>query len=110
VAPSLPNYGFSQGVSKRGFAAAQYAEVCHKLMLELGYDQYVTQGGDWGYMITRALGGCIRKASHINFLRPKQPVYGKNPFLALQHSLISKTKTALREQYGLPKKALVGVL
>lgn len=40
VAPSLPNFGFSQGVKKRGFGLAQYAEVCHKLMLKLGYKQY----------------------------------------------------------------------
>jgi hypothetical protein len=49
VAPSLPNFGFSQGVSKRGFTLAQYAETCHKLMLKLGYTEYVTQGGDWGF-------------------------------------------------------------
>ena len=40
VAPSLPNFGFSDGVKKRGFALKQYAETCHKLMLQLGYDQY----------------------------------------------------------------------
>lgn len=40
VAPSLPNFAFSQGVKKRGFGIAQYAEVCHKLMLKLGYKQY----------------------------------------------------------------------
>jgi len=45
VAPSLPNFGFSSGVKTRGFALAQYAETCHKLMLQLGYPQYVTQGG-----------------------------------------------------------------
>jgi hypothetical protein len=44
VAPSLPNFGFSSGTQKRGFAMEQYAEICHKLMLRLGYDQYVTQG------------------------------------------------------------------
>jgi len=42
---SLPNYGFSEGVKKRGFAMEQYAEVCNKLMLKLGYGEYVTQGG-----------------------------------------------------------------
>lgn len=46
VAPSLPNFGFSQGTKKRGFAIEQYAETCHKLMLRLGYDKYVTQGGE----------------------------------------------------------------
>lgn len=40
VAPSLPNFAFSQGVKKRGFGIAQYAEACHKLMLKLGYKQY----------------------------------------------------------------------
>lgn len=48
VALSLPNYGFSSGSRKKGFALAQYAETCNKLMLKLGYTQYVTQGGDWG--------------------------------------------------------------
>jgi pimeloyl-ACP methyl ester carboxylesterase len=45
VAPSLPNYGFSEGSKKRGFSMNQYAETCHKLMIRLGYNQYVTQGG-----------------------------------------------------------------
>ena len=40
VAPSLPNYGFSSGVSKKGFSLPQYAETNHKLMLKLGYSQY----------------------------------------------------------------------
>jgi len=40
VAPSLPNFGFSDGVRKKGFALPQYAETCHKLMLSLGYDKY----------------------------------------------------------------------
>lgn len=40
IAPSLPNFGFSDGIKKRGFALAQYAEACHKLMQKLGYAQY----------------------------------------------------------------------
>ncbi|KAF7926247.1 uncharacterized protein EAE98_006542 [Botrytis deweyae] len=76
VAPSLPNYGFSEGVKKRGFAIAQYAETCHKLMLQLGYDEYVTQGGDWGMFVTRAIGKFYPKhckASHINMILGKAP-------------------------------------
>ena len=45
VALSLPNYGFSEGSKKKGFAIEQYAETCHRLMLKLGYSEYVTQGG-----------------------------------------------------------------
>jgi pimeloyl-ACP methyl ester carboxylesterase len=55
VALSLPGYGFSEAPAKKGFTTARYAEVCHKLMLSLGYDQYVTQGGDWGSVITRKI-------------------------------------------------------
>ena len=40
VAPSLPNFGFSDGVKKRGFALPQYAETFNKLMLKLGYEEY----------------------------------------------------------------------
>lgn len=46
VVPSLPNFGFSEGTRKRGFAIEQYAETLHKLMLRLGYNEYVTQGGE----------------------------------------------------------------
>ncbi|KAL9576155.1 MAG: hypothetical protein Q9212_007339, partial [Teloschistes hypoglaucus] len=40
VAPSIPNFGFSQGVKKKGFGIPQYAETCHNLMQKLGYTQY----------------------------------------------------------------------
>ncbi len=90
VAPSLPNYGFSEGPKKRGFGAKQYAETCHKLMLQLGYNEYVTQGGDWGFTITRAIGSLYPdhcKASHINMIRAGPPTWSKHPILALQHAI-----------------------
>jgi pimeloyl-ACP methyl ester carboxylesterase len=57
VALSLPGYGFSGAPTKKGFQLAQYAEVshlcppasfgptetmqvCNKLMISLGYDEY----------------------------------------------------------------------
>lgn len=40
VAPSLPNFGFSDAVTKKGFGIPQYAETMHKVMLALGYDKY----------------------------------------------------------------------
>jgi pimeloyl-ACP methyl ester carboxylesterase len=40
VAPSLPNFGPSQGASKPGFGATQYAEAMHKVMMNLGYEKY----------------------------------------------------------------------
>ena len=40
VAPSLPNFGFSSAIDKKGFGVLKYGETCHKLMLKLGYSQY----------------------------------------------------------------------
>lgn len=92
VAPSLPNFGFSEGPKQRGFGAAQYAETCNKLMLALGYPEYVTQGGDWGFTVTRAIGFLYPehcKASHINMISADAPTFKKHPLLALQHALTS---------------------
>jgi pimeloyl-ACP methyl ester carboxylesterase len=64
-------------------------------MLSLGYEQYVTQGGDWGMMITRAMGILYPssvKASHINMVRASAPAWSKNPLLALQHKLMPYSK------------------
>lgn len=47
VAPSLPNHVFSSGVLRKGFGLGQYAETGHNLMLNLGYEQYASVGGDW---------------------------------------------------------------
>lgn len=90
VAPSLPNFGWSESPKKTGFGLSQYAEVCDQLMQQLGYSKYVTQGGDWGFYITRAIGlrfpqRCM--ASHINMIRANQPTFTKHPLLALQHAL-----------------------
>ncbi|KAK6953063.1 hypothetical protein Daesc_005362 [Daldinia eschscholtzii] len=90
VAPSIPNFGFSQGTSKPGFGIRQHAEVCHKLMLRLGYNKYVTQGGDWGYVITRRMGELYPthvQASHINFIYAFPPTLLSSPLLYLQHRL-----------------------
>jgi pimeloyl-ACP methyl ester carboxylesterase len=91
VAPSLPNYGWSEGVKQKGFGLKEYATICHRLMLSLGYNKYATQGGDWGYMITRTIGllfpeNCL--ASHINMIRSDgPPKWTHHPLLALQHAV-----------------------
>ncbi|PBP26318.1 alpha/beta-hydrolase [Diplocarpon rosae] len=83
VAPSLPNYGFSGRVTKKGFGLGQYAEAANNLMLALGYDQYVTQGGDWGSIITRVIGARFpqhNKASLLNMIVGTEPKWtAENP-------------------------------
>ncbi|KIL70524.1 hypothetical protein M378DRAFT_67457 [Amanita muscaria Koide BX008] len=70
VAVSLPGYAFSSAPTKKGFNLGQYAELFNKLMISLGYNEYVTQGGDWGSAITRQIallyGGKHSKALHTN--------------------------------------------
>jgi pimeloyl-ACP methyl ester carboxylesterase len=100
VAPSLPNFGFSDGVTKPGFGLAQYAKSCHKLMLSLGYTRYATQAGDWGYWITRAMGFTYPEhcfASHYNMVFAQAPSWTKQPLLALQHALSAYSES---EQQG----------
>ncbi|KAL7957160.1 alpha/beta-hydrolase [Trichoderma compactum] len=89
VAPSLPNFGFSDKVTKKAFGIQQYAETMHKVMLKLGYDKYVTQGGDWGFLITRAIAlyypdHCL--AGHFNVMVPR-PTPWRSFWLAVQYYL-----------------------
>ncbi|MBW0118774.1 epoxide hydrolase family protein [Pseudonocardia abyssalis] len=56
VIPSLPGYGFSDKPSTSGWGVERIATAWAQLMDRLGYDRYAAQGGDWGSMITSALG------------------------------------------------------
>lgn len=103
MAPSLPNFGFSQRIMRPGSSLAQYAETCHRLMLDVGYDKYVTQGGDWGFYITRSIGllypeSCL--ASHINMVRANPPSWDSWPHLELQHAVTPYTEA---EKMGLER-------
>lgn len=52
VAPSIPGFGWSEAPRDRGGNLDFMAEHMHELMQQLGYVQYVAQGGDWGSVIT----------------------------------------------------------
>jgi pimeloyl-ACP methyl ester carboxylesterase len=56
VAPSLPGYGFSDKPTTTGWGIPKIADAWAELMPRLGYDKYVAQGGDWGAMVTTAIG------------------------------------------------------
>ncbi|PPR05870.1 hypothetical protein CVT24_006624 [Panaeolus cyanescens] len=84
VALSLPGYGFSDAPTKKGFTIQHYAEVGHKLMLSLGYVEYVAQGGDWGHVIAKDIayryGPQHAKAWHTNLPTPEAYNYPPTPF------------------------------
>lgn len=102
VALSLPGYGFSEAPKKKGFGIAQYAETAHKLMLALGYTEYVTQGGDWGFMITSKMasmyGPKYVKAWHTNFPLGDKPSAIWNPVLFTKQ-FIELLSPGVRQRY-----------
>ncbi|KAL0958893.1 hypothetical protein HGRIS_014212 [Hohenbuehelia grisea] len=105
VAFSLPGYGFSEAPKKKGFRIGQFAEIGHKLMLALGYNEYVTQGGDWGTLITMRIssnyGGKNAKAWHCNtpmFPQPPHPLYQPISFLVSQLTPYTPAEKALMER------------
>ncbi|KAI0927453.1 hypothetical protein AcV5_007992 [Taiwanofungus camphoratus] len=89
VAPSLPGFGFSEAPSKKGFCGTQYAEVANKLMIALGYNEYVVQGGDWGSLIARKLASAYGprsvKAWHTNMPSMPRPSFLRHPRQFLAH-------------------------
>ncbi|MQX98843.1 alpha/beta fold hydrolase [Sinorhizobium medicae] len=55
VMPSMPGYGFSEIPSETGWGPDRIGRAWHVLMTRLGYDRYVSQGGDWGAVISDAM-------------------------------------------------------
>ncbi|MFI6058323.1 epoxide hydrolase family protein [Streptomyces sp. NPDC051286] len=53
VLPTLPGHGFSGKPKSTGWNPAHIATALHQLMLRLGYQQYVSQGGDHGAIIAQ---------------------------------------------------------
>ncbi|HIG39692.1 MAG: epoxide hydrolase family protein [bacterium] len=77
VIPTLPGFGFSGKPTQPGWNIDKIASAWNDLMLRLGYDEYLAQGGDWGSIVTtmigvQNLGNC--KAIHVNM-----PIVGPDP-------------------------------
>ncbi|RYP40294.1 hypothetical protein DL767_001837 [Monosporascus sp. MG133] len=84
VAPSIPGFGFSPAPTKPGFGLVETGEAFHHLMQQLGYQQYVIQGGDFGSHTARYMGAAYRsrwgpssttakESSYIEFLQQSEP-------------------------------------
>ena len=61
VVPSLPGYGFSGKPTAPGWGVDRIGRAWAELMGRLGYDRWFAQGGDWGAIVTAAMGGQARK-------------------------------------------------
>ncbi|PPJ09095.1 epoxide hydrolase [Nocardia nova] len=56
VAPSVPGFGFSGPTHETGWDVPRVARAWATLMERLGYERYGAQGGDYGSLISPALG------------------------------------------------------
>jgi epoxide hydrolase len=56
VIPSLPGFGFSGKPAETGWNVTRIASAWAELMNRLGYTKWAAQGGDWGSVVTSALG------------------------------------------------------
>jgi pimeloyl-ACP methyl ester carboxylesterase len=100
VIPSLPGFAFSDKPTTAGWNSERIARAWNELMVRLGYQHYVAQGGDWGAAVTTALGQQQPKALagiHLNwaFSLPKEiPTTGLLP----DQELAMKQIAHLRDQ------------
>lgn len=76
VVVSLPGFGYSGPTTGPDVDGHRIAPAIHALMLQLGYDRYFAQGGDWGSLITTLLGALFPDhvaAIHLNMLTAPPP-------------------------------------
>jgi pimeloyl-ACP methyl ester carboxylesterase len=55
VLPTYPGYGFSGKPQDTGWGPLHVASAWDELMRRLGYTRYVSQGGDWGAIISEVM-------------------------------------------------------
>lgn len=55
VIPSIPGFGFSARPTTPGWGSDRIGRAWSTLMLRLGYDRYVSQGGDCGSVISQRM-------------------------------------------------------
>lgn len=77
IAPSLPGFGWSDGATRVNFGPAEIAVVLRNLMLRVGHERFVVQGGDWGATL----------GSHVATLFPENVIGYHSNFCTLQTTL-----------------------
>lgn len=92
VCPTLPGYGFSGKPKGIGWNIEKIAETWNQLMVQLGYDSYFAQGGDWGAAVTaeiamQNLGNC--QAIHLNMVIVEPDPATMNDLTPLEESALA---------------------
>ena len=77
VIPTLPGFGYSDKPTSPGWNIERIARAWDELMVRLGYGEYVAQGGDWGAIITAAIG--VQKLGHCQGIHMNMPIAPPDP-------------------------------
>jgi pimeloyl-ACP methyl ester carboxylesterase len=96
VIPSLPGYGFSDASRLPGMNPRKIAALWVQLMQSLGYDRFISQGGDWGATVSTWLGLDAPESLigiHLNYIPGSY-----RPYIENQESLTDREKEFLRSQ------------
>ena len=103
VIPSLPGYGFSSKPRLAGWGVERIAVAWAQLMDRLDYDRYGAQGGDWGSMITAALGSVIPEALvgiHLTMPMAFRPDPDDQPLSAAERKALIAGKAFMKAGTG----------
>ena len=77
VLPTLPGFGYSGKPEQPGWNIARIAAAWDELMTRLGYDEYLAQGGDWGAIVTAAIG--VQNLGHCRGIHMNMPIAPPDP-------------------------------
>ena len=91
VCPSLPGYGFSDKPTATGWNVEKIGRAWSALMPRLGYPKYVAQGGDWGAIVTTAIG--LNDTKNCLGIHLNMPIVTPDP--ATMSDLTEREKSAL---------------
>jgi len=91
VCPSLPGYAFSGKPTSPGWNVEKIGHAWSQLMPRLGYPKYVAQGGDWGAIVTTAIG--LNDTQNCLGIHLNMPIVTPDP--ATMNDLTEREKSAL---------------
>ena len=106
--PSLPGYGFSSKPRLAGWGVERIAVAWAQLMDRLDYDRYGAQGGDWGSLITAALGSAIPEAVvgiHLTMPMVLRPESDDQPLSAAERKALVARKAFMKAGTGYAQRA-----
>ncbi len=105
VLPTLPGFGFSDKPTSPGWGVNRIATAWAELMATLGYDRYAAQGGDWGSIVTSALGAV--DAEHLTGIHLNMPLAQPDPDddpTEAERAIIAHLKQHRRDKTGYLKE------